>query len=49
MLANAGIHAFVLMAIIGEITCLLAALIVAPAPLALWRPRAWPLEGQGRR
>jgi predicted RND superfamily exporter protein len=39
--SNAGIRSFGLMAILGEVTCLLAALILAPALLtALERPRA---------
>src|SRR5262249_28553709 len=37
--ANAGIRSFGLMAIIGEMTCLLTALTVGPALLALLRPR----------
>ncbi|HLK90097.1 MAG TPA: MMPL family transporter [Polyangia bacterium] len=36
--ANAGIRSFGLTAILGELTCLLAALIVAPALLTAWQP-----------
>ncbi len=39
--ANAGIRSFGLTAILGELTCLLAALILAPALLTAWqRPRS---------
>lgn len=37
---NQGIHAFGLAAVLGEITCLTAALVVAPALLDLRRPQA---------
>jgi predicted RND superfamily exporter protein len=37
--ANAGIRSFGLTAILGELTCLLAALIVAPALLTAWQPK----------
>jgi hypothetical protein len=36
------------MAIIGELTCLLTALTVAPALLALLRPRSVPVTGAGQ-
>ena len=38
--ANAGIRSFGAVAILGEATCLLAALTLAPALLALMAPRA---------
>jgi hypothetical protein len=38
--ANAGIRSFGAVAILGEATCLLAALTLAPALLALMTPRA---------
>jgi predicted RND superfamily exporter protein len=35
--SNAGIRSFGLTAIVGELTCLLAALILAPALLTAWQ------------
>ena len=37
---NAGIRSFGLAAILGEVTCLAAALLLCPALLGLWRGRA---------
>jgi predicted RND superfamily exporter protein len=44
---NAGIRSFGLAAILGELTCLLAALMLCPALLGLWRRRSQRRDGAG--
>ena len=43
---NQALFLFGLLAVVGEVTCLLAALVALPALLSLWRPSPAPPGAQ---